>query len=343
MIISQLVYECRFFWKRKDSFHPKVAAELYVGDSLAMIREAGVDDLQEQPQGASCHQPIFERLANWRGASWPSMWLQLDDLEAKIWENFVPLFFQALNSVGQQQHSTIWGWDADPAVLFRWWLRIAVCLLFFWLAQNYGRKRWTALTRICNTYISTVRVEYQKQLTYVPSKEVGIRWYQSFCATLLWDLGYQSLNTYPHQLYMYRAHLYRVTDVDYFLYMKEKAWSISSIFMWNHVTFSKVCGKAAGDEAEDEADDMEAPLIGKRLGGPWVGFNADFFTDNFRGFLWATAYTVLRKMTSNHRTFYTTFPREHLFLSKKKLGIWPWDKNWLLWSWHVFTAKKHNS
>lgn len=57
--------------------------------------------------------------------------------------------------------------------------------------------------------------------------------------------------------------------------------------MWNHVTFSnlkrwaKVCGKAAGDEAEDEADDMEAPLIGKRLGGPWVGFNADFFTDNF--------------------------------------------------------------
>lgn len=214
---------------------------------------------------------------------------------------------------------------------------------FFWLAQNYGRKRWTALTRICNTYISTVRVEYQKQLTYVPSKEVGIRWYQSFCATLLWDLGYQSLNTYPHQLYMYRAHLYRVTDVDYFLYMKEKTWSISSNFMWNHVTFSKVCGKAAGDEAEDEADDMEAPLIGKRLGGPWVGFNADFFTDNFRGFLWATAYTVLRKMTSNHRTFYTTFPREHLFLSKKKLGIWPWDKNWLLWSWHVFTAKKHNS
>ena len=30
-------------------FHPKVAAELYVGDSLAMIREAGVDDLQENP------------------------------------------------------------------------------------------------------------------------------------------------------------------------------------------------------------------------------------------------------------------------------------------------------
>lgn len=63
----------------------------------------------------------------------------------------------------------------------------------------------------------------------------------------------------------------------------------------------------------------------------------------FQGFLWATAYIVLRKMTSNHRTFYTTFPRKHPFLSKKKLGIWPWDKNLLLWSWHVFTAKNHNS
>ena len=31
-----------------------MAAELYVGDSLAMIREAGVDDLQENPNAASC-------------------------------------------------------------------------------------------------------------------------------------------------------------------------------------------------------------------------------------------------------------------------------------------------
>ena len=87
-----------------------------------------VDDLQENPPNLQCAvaPTDFQRLANWRGGSWPSMWLQLDDLEAKIWENFMPLFFHAQNSVGQQQHSTIWGWDADPAVLFRWWLRIAV-------------------------------------------------------------------------------------------------------------------------------------------------------------------------------------------------------------------------
>lgn len=48
MIISQLVYQCRFL-ETQGRIPSKVAAELYVGDSLAMIREAGVEDLQENP------------------------------------------------------------------------------------------------------------------------------------------------------------------------------------------------------------------------------------------------------------------------------------------------------
>ena len=62
MIISQLVYECRCL--ETQGFIPsKVAAELYVGDSLAMIREAGGMTCKKTPR-CKLHQPIFERLAN---------------------------------------------------------------------------------------------------------------------------------------------------------------------------------------------------------------------------------------------------------------------------------------
>lgn len=140
------------FLETQGRIPSKVAAELYVGDSLAMIREAGVDDLQENPNAASCTNRFFRGLQTDVARAGLLCGCNLTTVKQKIWENFAPLFFQALNSVGQQQHSMIWGWDADPAVLFRWWLRIAVCLLLFlWLAQNYGRKRWTSLTHICKT------------------------------------------------------------------------------------------------------------------------------------------------------------------------------------------------
>ena len=46
MIISQLVtFGVGPFLETQGRIPSKVAAELYVGDSLAMIREAGVDDL----------------------------------------------------------------------------------------------------------------------------------------------------------------------------------------------------------------------------------------------------------------------------------------------------------
>ena len=134
----------------------KVAAELYVGDSLAMIREAGGWPARNPPNlQCAVAATNFYRLANWRGASWPSMWLQLDDLEAKTTWELYAFFFppQALNSVGQQQHATIWGWDTDPAVLFRRWLRIAVPVFFCWLRITYCKdKRWTSPTHICNTH-----------------------------------------------------------------------------------------------------------------------------------------------------------------------------------------------
>ena len=214
MIISQLVYRCRSIFgnAREDSILRWPLSFMWEihwrwFGRLGWMTCKKTPTLQVAPTDfwEAC-KLTWRELAFYVAATWRP-WSK------NMRENFVPLFFRALNSVGQQQHSTIWGWDADPAVLFRWWLRIAVCLLFFlWLAQNHGRKRWTSLTRICNTYkYSTCRIP---KATYI--RTIKRSRYQRFCATLLWDLGHQSLNTYPHQLYMYRAHLYRVTDVNYF-------------------------------------------------------------------------------------------------------------------------------
>lgn len=143
-------------WKRKDSFHLRWPLSFMWEIHWRWFGRPGGWPARK-PQGASCTNRFLRGLQTDVARAGLLCGCNLTTLKQNIWENFVPLFFQALNSVGQQQHSTIWGWDADPAVLFRWWLRIAVPL-FCWLRITAGKDE--PLLHAFATHIRVTDVDY---------------------------------------------------------------------------------------------------------------------------------------------------------------------------------------